>query len=137
MHENLVFGIFIYENYEKEFDIEFSKWGIPQNSYLNFTLKEYRKYPKQSKNFYGNLQGNFTTHKFVWLKNVIHFVSYHGYNKKLPDANYLIVEAKFEVEFIPTDKTRLHFNFWRFNQSLDIPTESDIIITRLLIDPFS
>ena len=136
MDKNVVGGLFTYEDRgettpkEHEIDIEFSTWNntiLQNNSLYVFqyriadgdpeTDNETNKIP--SNHFNMHLNGEFSTHKFTWKNNYLHFQSYNGHYDNLPSKDYLIAEKTFDNSNIPSNTTippeskeKVRMNLW-------------------------
>lgn len=100
LDKNIVLGLFTYElngetktPQEKEIDIEFSKWawnfGDINSQYVyQYRLANTRVNLIHPKRFKTVLNGDYSTHKFIWSDGNIKFQSYHGHNDNLPSNLY-------------------------------------------------
>jgi len=74
-----------------EIDIEFTRaWG---SANLYFTTHD-GDVPAPSKNYYQPLNGDFTTHRFEWKPNSIHWQSFHGHVIGVANPANPIVEQR-------------------------------------------
>ncbi len=126
---NIVAGFFVYQDDNNEIDIEFSKFGNINNYrgwYVNQSSTE-----ESTHGFDLNLNGNYSTHKFIWNADSIFFQSYHGHYPTLPSSNFLIEEWNYTGNNIPIpDNERIYINFWLFQGNApDDQNEAELIIT--------
>jgi parallel beta-helix repeat protein len=130
--ENVVGGLFTYEGRgettpkEYEIDIEFSRWGVETNN-NSLHVFQYRiadgdpatdDEPNEidPNSFNISLNGEYSTHTFVWKNDYLHFQSYHGHYDNLPSEDYLISEKIWEDTRIPPEsEEKVHLNLWLVN----------------------
>lgn len=91
LDKNVVFGLFQYPTADvgpdgtNEIDIEFTKWGNSLSNGLNYTV-----YPAQAgltettQNFPISLNGDYTTHRYIWQSQSVHFQSTNGHYDTSP-----------------------------------------------------
>ena len=84
---NVVFGLFNYPTPDvgpdgtHEIDIEFAQWGQPEAAMGNYTVWPIREgLRRASKRFSVELNGTYTTHRFIWNPNSVTFQSLHGHH---------------------------------------------------------
>ncbi|MCF8260940.1 MAG: T9SS type A sorting domain-containing protein [Melioribacteraceae bacterium] len=133
-NQNIVVGLFLYENDSREIDIEFSKWGNNSNKSGWYTIQP-PPYSNSQKNFELNLTGLNSTHSFNWSANNIIFQSYQGHFASLPSSNYLIERWNYTGDKNPPlGKERLHINFWLFGGNPPSnQEEAELIINAVFI----
>ena len=131
---NVVLGLFTWDNASEEFhreiDIEFSRWGVPSN--LN------SQYVVQPWNQPGNLLRwdippslDFSTHSFDWKPDSISFLSARGHLSGVP-ADSILHTWNYTGPNIPSrGNENARINLWLFNgQPPTDNAEVEIIITK-------
>jgi len=119
LDHNIVFGLFNYSgvNLHDEMDIEFSRWGYPNNANnLNYTVwpavgVTTPKNVEYLQNF--TLTGDWTTHRFTRTANSIVFKSLHGHQ----DGNTNLFATKTwnaPATSISTVPMPVRMNLWLF-----------------------
>lgn len=124
---NTVFGIFLYENLERELDIEFSKaLANPNNA----------QYVVQPYNVSGNLTRfnvpsvTYSTHQIVWQSDRIEFRSWRGLESS-PTRLDLINEWIYTGANIPPPgDERFRFNLWLFGGRSPATSRGDEVVIR-------
>ncbi len=83
---NVVFGMFNYPTSDvgpdgtNEIDIEYAQWGNPEAKHGNYTVWPVRKdLIRGFTRFALELNGNYTTHRFIWNSTSVSFQSLHGH----------------------------------------------------------
>jgi hypothetical protein len=128
--KNIVLGLFTYESDKKEIDLEFSRWSIASNPVGWYIVKPTSN--ESSNNFSLNLQGSYSTHKFLWSKDEIFFQSFQGYNT---------VDLMNQFKYIGTNnptpgKEVVILNFWLNNgQPPSNNQEAEVIIKSFKYKP--
>ncbi|RKD86527.1 glycoside hydrolase family 16 protein [Mangrovibacterium diazotrophicum] len=109
---NVIAGLFLYENDSSEIDIEFPNRG--SHSLLGWYTVQPGPYSHSNhEKFALNLSGSYSTHSFIWKKDLIEFESYHGHADSLPGQNHLINRWTYVGQNIPKEgKEHLHLNLW-------------------------
>ena len=119
---NVVLGLFNYPTEEigpdgtNEIDIEFAHWGDPVAPIGNFTI-----WPAQagiepsSHTFEFQLNGTYTTQRFIWESQQILFQSLHGHtdNNENEFANFLY-QPEDPLSLIGQQPEPVHINLWLF-----------------------
>lgn len=119
---NVVFGLFNYPTRDvgpdgtHEIDIEFARWGRKSTPIGNFTVWPTRKGLKQtSHSFAFTLNGDQSTHRFVWSSTGVSFQSLHGH---VDDDQNEYSSWKFAptepADAIAQKEMPLHINLWCF-----------------------
>lgn len=119
---NVVLGIFNYPTHynprdgSNEIDIEISRWGATgeKESNISFTVWPSNvKYTKSTLNFAFNLNGTFSTHGFLWDKDLVFFQSGYGHHSdfKYPILSWLFSPPDYE-NYIPQKPLPIHLNLW-------------------------
>lgn len=135
-----------------EIDVEFTKaWG---SANLHLTTHD-PDVPSPSENFFQQLNGNQTTHRFKWEPDRITWGSYNGHVAGVENPPYPIVEQRagpnfgnpaevvYEGPVIPQDLDEIvAINFWisSNNPSIDGPTggaEQEMIIRSFTYTPIA
>ena len=119
---NVVLGLFNYPTEEvgpdgtNEIDIEFAHWGDPAAPIGNFTV-----WPTQagimqiSNSFPVDINGSYTTHRFLWESQQIFFQSLHGHvdDNENEFANWLF-QPDEPSTYISQQPMPVHINLWLF-----------------------
>jgi hypothetical protein len=120
LDENVVFGLFQYPTSDvgtdgtNEIDIEFSKWGNVSANALNYTV-----YPSlaglsdTTVSYPIALNGNASTHRYIWTSQSVRFQSTHGHydNNPYPIADWAFSPAD-SAELIGQAPMPVHMNLW-------------------------
>lgn len=145
---NITTGVFFYEGItEKEFDIEFAKWGYP-NEIRNTECSIHSPYGSYSSLFHtgsaGPEPGAFEYKKLrASISWTPHQIIYKVYRATLDGGEetywefqggweYDVNNENYQAKFIPTeeDGMRVHFNFWLLNGLAPLNnSEAEIMIT--------
>jgi len=119
---NVVLGLFNYPTEEvgpdgtNEIDIEFAHWGDPAAPIGNFTV-----WPTQagimqiSNSFPVDINGSYTTHRFLWESQQIFFQSLHSHvdDNENEFANWLF-QPDQPSTYISQQPMPVHINLWLF-----------------------
>jgi hypothetical protein len=119
---NVVFGLFNYPTRDvgpdgtHEIDIEFAQWGKKSAAAGNYTVWPARKGLKQTSNVFAFiLNGDYSTHRFVWSSTSVDFQSLHGHED---DDHNQYSRWQFKpsdpVSSISQKPMPLHINLWCF-----------------------
>lgn len=115
LDKNAVLGLFLFPGPQlpyranAEIDIELSRWGQEKAPVGNFTVTP------ATLNFSLPLQGELSTHQFIWLPDRIEFFSFQGHDE-LSDKTLLghwVFRSDGNVN-IPVPPLQLHINYWLF-----------------------
>lgn len=111
---HMVAALFLYKNEENEIDIEFTRWGDSLNVNVGNYVIQPSVRPGNQFMFPMNLQGTFSTHRFIWSPGKVVFESWHGHHTQ-PQPYNMISRWESSGDNIPSDDhLRLHLNFWLF-----------------------
>ncbi len=132
---NIVLGLFVYPGPENpdqnnELDIEFAKWGKPGQPIGNYTVTTSQK----THYFPCSLEGNYTTHQFIWTKEQILFQSFYGHvvNDATEFSRWLYNAQEYN-EKITVPPVRVHMNLWLFMGKSPLDgQEQEIIIKKFI-----
>ena len=138
MDAQTVFGLFLYPGprlpYEAnaEIDIEFSRWGRPEALMGNFSvIPATVKFPIE-------LNGEYSTHQFLWLPDRVEFSSYHG-DGELNESTLISrrIFRKNGTQSLPTPHLQLHINYWLFKGRPPVSNlPQEILIRKVEYLPF-
>lgn len=143
---NVVFGLFNYPTADvgpdgtNEIDIEYAQWGNAEWPHGNFTL-----WPAQEgiDNVYETydveLNGTYTSHRFIWESQQILFQSLHGHedNEENEIASWLFKPDE-PLKYIPQQAMPVHINLWLFEGQLPVDgNEVEIIISSFTFTPLA
>jgi len=132
LDRNVVAGLFAYENDTSEMDVEFSLWGG-----LSSTSSQYVVQPHHAYTFSIHLNGDYSTHRFVWTNDSVSFQSLHGHYSEPPNNGYIIAQWQYKSDHIPqTDSLRVDANLWLYHGSPPSDgKEAELIIQRFEFTP--
>ncbi|MDQ3813018.1 MAG: glycoside hydrolase family 16 protein [Armatimonadota bacterium] len=124
---NVVLGLFNYTVPEvgpdgtNEIDIEFARWGKPENPAGNYSVWPAQKgAPHASHRFEVKLEGDYTMHRFDWTAQRVSFQSLHGHYDDPAKANEnavitnFVFEPKEPARSIPQHPLPVKMNLWLF-----------------------
>lgn len=141
---NVVLGLFNYPTSDvgtdgtNEIDIEFAHWGNAEWPIGNFTVWPVESGLTQiSESFPVELNGTYTTHRFIWESQQIFFQSLHGHEN---DDKNVITNWLFKpdepLKYISQQSMPIHINLWLFEgQSPMNGNEVEIIIHSFTFTP--
>ena len=120
--DNVVLGLFNYPTGDvgpdatHEIDIEFARWGVGSNPMGNYTVWPALKSLKQvSKPFPFSLRGDQTTHRFIWSRDQVKFLSFQGYRDDDRDQiNAWVYGPSEPSQRISQQPMPVHINLWLF-----------------------
>jgi len=124
LDENVVLGLFNYPTKDvgpdttMEIDIEFARWGHPElKESLNYTVWPTDPKMKQtSKKYPLKLNGDYSTHRFIWSKEQVAYKSQHGHRDD--DDQNVIAEWTYKPaepeKHIAQQPMPFRFNLWLF-----------------------
>jgi hypothetical protein len=109
---NVVGGLFTYLDDDNEIDIEFVRaWTGTNNA--NFVNQPAR--PGNTYDYYIDLVGELSTHRFIWETNSIYYQSYHAHGAPPPDPSFEIAEWTYSSNDVPVaGSEKVHLNMWLF-----------------------
>ncbi|MFZ0453220.1 MAG: T9SS type A sorting domain-containing protein [Ignavibacteriaceae bacterium] len=111
--QNIIVGLFTYENDSREIDIEFSRWGDPKSDAGWYTVQPPPYTSQNERHFPLHLSDDYSSHIIHWTKDSINFQSYRGNFDKVPSADSLIWQWTYKgSKNPPVGNERLHINFW-------------------------
>ncbi len=120
LDKNVVVGLFNYPpsnvapDETNEIDIEFTKWGIAGANALNYTIyPAVTGVPYTTQNFPIAMNGDFSTHRFIWKRQSIRFQSTNGHydNNPLPIADWTYAPADY-AQRIGSTPIPVFMNIW-------------------------
>lgn len=115
LDKNVVFSPFIYQNDQKEIDIEFSRWGKAGSKYNAQHVVQPAHQTGNKNTFVVSLTGNHSTHSINWQPGSIQFLSFHGHHPEPPTTDFLINEWRYDGKNSPDPgKAKVHINLWLF-----------------------
>ena len=133
--QNIVVGLFTYENDSREIDIEFSRWGDPNSMAGWYTIQPPPYTSANEKSFALNMTDNYSTHIIDWSKDSINLQSYHGNFNGEPSVDSLIQQWTYiGSKNPPAGAERLHINFWLLEGLAPVnQKEAELIIKSVTI----
>jgi len=122
LDDNVVLGLFNYPTGDvgpggtHEIDIEFARWGSAKNPMGNYTVWPVLKSLKQvSKSFPFTLTGEQATHRFIWSRDEVKFLSLQGYQEHDSDEiKAWVYSPKEASRYISQQPMPVHINLWLF-----------------------
>lgn len=131
LNKNVVAGLFLYRDDTNEVDIEFSKWGDPENMAGQYALQPADNEDKVHR-FKLYEAGNKSTHVIDWRRDRITFSSHRGHGD-VRAKRKLIEEWAYDGHGKPLpDRTKVMINLWLFQGR----PPSDMKEAELIIDSF-
>ena len=137
LDKNAVLGLFLYPGPQlpyranAEIDIEFARWGQADAPIGNFTVTP------TSWRFPLAVQGELSTHQFLWLPDRVEFSSYHGHGE--PTEKTLLAHWVFRGDdqaSIPDTPLQLHINYWLFQGKAPAQNKQpEIVIRKFIFQP--
>jgi len=105
--DNVVLGMFVYQNDEQEIDIEFSRWGIPGSPNMVFVVQQTTATKEHNNPYHHEFyidQNASSVNQFFWSDSEISFQTKSSDNTK---------QWKYPLDYIPkTDNEKVHLNLW-------------------------
>ncbi|MBZ0310169.1 MAG: DUF11 domain-containing protein [Anaerolineae bacterium] len=110
--QNIVLGLFLYQDDQNELDVEVSRWGVPADPNAQFVIQPYYV-ANHRERFFLNNSGP-TVHEMVWKPDSVLFTSFQGSS---PVGSPVIHTWEHAHTDIPQQERdlRLHFNLWLLN----------------------
>ena len=126
LDKNIVAGLFIYQDDQHELDVEF------HNGIASYTIQ-----PNDTKKFKLNLQGDYSTHKIYFDKNISDFKSIHGHHEN-HIQNQINKWQTLKGNRLEPRKSHLHINFWLKNGQPPVNNKNaELIIKNIIFKPNS
>ena len=117
---NVIFSMFSYAGPDgvKEIDVEYAKWGNPKDRNLWWTVYPNDSQAKKAdKGFNFDLDGSYTTSRYNWSREGVHYWMLGGH-QPLGSLKNLMFEWDYRpldyIHAVPQDPIPLHFNLWLF-----------------------
>jgi hypothetical protein len=144
LDRNVVLGLFKYPTPDvgvdgtNEIDIEFAQWGREMANNADYVVYPASgpRAPKDNVEFRVALQGDYTTHRFLWESDQVTFQSLHGHRDD--DANEFErwQYAPNEARLIPQQPTPVRMNLWLFRGMAPFDgAEVEIIVSQFAFTP--
>ena len=142
LNENVVMGNFVFDKtnppYYSEIDMEFSKWGNPDNDNAVYVVQP--DYVNGNRNsFTMTLGGGYSTHLFDWRPDSVNFQSTHGHYAAPPYPWFSIHSWNYEGNYIPVPgDTRARINLWLFRGAPPSDgQEAEVIVKKFEFIPYN
>lgn len=117
---NAVLGLFTWRDeggqHNNEIDIELSRWGDPSAPNAQYVIQPYT-IPGNILRFRFEQSGDYSTHEFVWLPDMVYFHSFHGHYSGLEDSPEIKSWIYPKNRIPKPDKTHVRINLWLNNQN--------------------
>lgn len=114
---NAVLGLFTWSDvpdfYNREIDIEFSRWANVANQNAQYVVQPYTL-PENILRFDEPSGLAQSTHSFSWTPNQVFFQSLEGLNATPPDPSYVIQQWNFTGAVPPAGGENARMNLWLF-----------------------
>lgn len=129
--QNVVLGLFLYQDDLHEIDVEFARWGVdapPTNA--QYVVQPWDKAGNRWP-FPVALNGTSSTHEIDWAADQVRFESLYGHYDEPPDPQYVIQEWTYQGEDIPDEAgcLHVHINLWLYEGQPPVDAqEAEIII---------
>ena len=142
LDKNVVFGLFNYPptavapDGTNEIDIEFTRWGVTGANQLNYTIfPAVTGIAETTQNFPFTMAGDYSTHRFIWKRQSIHFQSTNGHydTNALPIADWTYAPADY-ARRIGATPVPVRMNIWK----TDVPTNGlpvEIVVSAFKFTP--
>lgn len=137
LDQNIVVGLFLYEDDTKEIDIEFARWGNMLTVPGWYTVQPPPYTASNQHSFDIDTRVAISTHSFDWLPDKTYFKSIKGVEEVVPPNNNLLAEWTYTGSPQPTVGNELmHINFWLFQaKPPSDKKEAEIIIRKFEFKP--
>lgn len=136
-----VLGFFTFElpsdhPYHREIDIEFSRWGNPQMTNMQFSVQPSSDTENRHR-VTMEQDGLATTHRIEWSRGRVDFVSWHGHGEYPPPEELVISRFSVEGAVVPEPRReRIYFNFWRYQgEPLQQTGRETVVVTDFRFTP--
>jgi hypothetical protein len=107
---NVVVGLFTYLDDAHEIDVEFSRWGNAADPDTSQYVIQPGIRPEDIKRFRPGLDGDVSTHRFLWREGFVRFQSYRGFGVA---GGRLVQDWASKSPDIPkAGGEKLHINLW-------------------------
>ncbi len=137
-----VFGFFTFElpsehPHHREIDIEFSRWGNPDMTNIQFSVQP-SNVEENRHRFDLTQSGEATTHRFNWTPGRVEFVSWHGHGEYPPPPEMEVARFVVEGNVVPEpSRARAYFNFWRYQGvPLQGAEREEVIVSDFRFTPY-
>lgn len=137
MDKNAVLGLFLYPGPQlpfrvnAEIDIEFARWGRADAPVGNFTVTPVSwKFPLA-------LQGELSTHQFLWMPDRVEFSSFQGHNELTEKTllGHWVFRGDASTN-IPVPPLQVHINYWLFQGKAPSQNKQpEIVIRKFVFQP--
>lgn len=144
LDRNVVLGLFKYPTPDvgtdgtNEIDIEFAQWGRATANNADYVVYPAfgPRAPKDSLEFKVALQGDYTTHRFLWESDQVTFQSLHGHRDDDVNEFERWQYSPDDPRLIPQEPTPVRLNLWLFRGMAPFDgAEVDMIISRFTFTP--
>ncbi|WP_409300128.1 glycoside hydrolase family 16 protein [Peribacillus sp. SCS-155] len=142
---NVVLGLYTYDTesidaadkHYREIDIEFSRWGNPEESNSWYTVQPHTEIGNVQP-FKSEFSGEYSTHSFSWAPEYIRFQSLHGHYAHPPHNDYVSHDWLYEGMYVPdSSQEKVDLNLWLFEgKPPQDGKEVEIVIRKFEFEPF-
>ena len=105
--DNAVLGMFVYQDDEREIDIEMSKWGVPEGPNMSFVVQQIIATKDTTKPYHHefDIDPNITSiNKFFYSESEVNFQS---------ESKAKVESWKYPLSYIPkTENEKVDLNLW-------------------------
>jgi hypothetical protein len=146
LDRNVVLGLFKYPTPDvgldgtNEIDIEFAQWGRTTANNADYVVYPASgpRAPNDTLDFQVLLQGDFTTHRFLWDSRQVTFQSLYGHRDNDIGEFQRWQYTPNEGRLIPQQPTPVHINLWLFRGHPPYNSrEVDIVISQFAFIPLA
>lgn len=134
---NVVAGLFLYQDDDREIDIEFSRWGDPDYPCGSYSVQPYY-HQGNNRTFEMDLEGSWTSHSFDWQPDYVDFQSLHGHYHEPPNPGFIIDQWHYTGMDNPAESEDmlLHINLWLMSGlAPSNASEAELIVSHLFVNP--
>ncbi len=115
LDRNVVLGLFTWSDdpayAHREIDVEFSRWGDPENDNAQFVVQPYQA-PGHIYRFQWPTGLRWSTHSFTWLRDAVSFRSERGESSKPEDPSAVIQQWVYLKDVPQTGDENARINLW-------------------------
>ncbi|MDX9730030.1 MAG: hypothetical protein RBT50_12260 [Bacteroidales bacterium] len=135
LDRQVVWGLYTYKSDTEEIDIEFSRWGFDNNQEAQYTIQPSHRVGNKVRFRMDDLEGESSTHIFVWTKKWIDFASYRGHRLNPVNETEILARWRYYGDDNPPDSDeKLKINLWLFRGKPPLNgRETEVIIDRVEI----
>jgi hypothetical protein len=116
LDKNVVLGLFTWDDtgetvHHREIDIEVSRWGEEDIANAQFVVQPWQQAANLSR-FRLALNGDYSTHRFVWDRDQVTFASAHGHTRTPAQDNTIATWTYTGAGVPPAGRVNARINLW-------------------------